>query len=72
MRHELLEILVCPVCKGELALTVEQAGTDAQGREEIVRGELHCAACDTRYRIDDGIPNLLPPELAEAVEGGGT
>ncbi len=66
MRHELLEILACPVCKGELTLTVEQAESDAHGREEIVRGELHCAACDHRYRIEDGIPNLLPPELAEA------
>ena len=66
MRPELLEILACPVCKGELTPTVEQAERDAQGREEIVRGELHCAACDQRYRIEDGIPNLLPPELAEA------
>ena len=66
MRHELLEILACPVCKGELTLTVEQTEQDAQGREEIVRGELQCAACDHRYRIEDGIPNLLPPEFAEA------
>ena len=36
-----------------------------------MRGELYCAACDQRFRIEDGIPNLLPPELAEAVEGGG-
>ena len=71
MRPELMEILVCPVCKGELTLTVEQAGTDSEGGEEIMRGELHCAACDQHYRIEDGIPNLLPPELAEAVEGGG-
>lgn len=70
MRPELLEILACPACKGELTLTVEQTGTDAQGREEIVRGELHCAACDQRYRIRDGIPNLLPPELAATAEGG--
>ncbi|MYI83431.1 MAG: Trm112 family protein [Chloroflexi bacterium] len=66
MRHDLLRILACPVCKTELTLTVEQAESDAQGREEIVRGELYCAACDYRYRIEDGIPNLLPPELAEA------
>lgn len=66
MRQELMEILACPVCKAELTLTVEQAERDAQGREEIVRGELHCAACDHLYRIEDGLPNLLPPELAEA------
>ena len=66
MRPDLMEILVCPVCKGELTLSVEQTATDSHGREEVLRGELHCAACDHRYRIDDGIPNLLPPELAEA------
>ncbi|MYE45314.1 MAG: Trm112 family protein [Chloroflexi bacterium] len=70
MHPELLEILACPVCKAELALTVEQTGADAQGREEIVRGELYCAACDYRYRIEEGIPNLLPPKLAATLEGG--
>ncbi len=70
MHPELLEILACPVCKAELALTAEQTGQDAQGRAEIVRGELYCAACDYRYRIEEGIPNLLPPELAATLEGG--
>ena len=70
MRHELLEILACPVCKGELALTAGETATDAHGREEILRGELYCAACDQRYRIEDGIPNLLPPELAGASGSG--
>lgn len=46
---ELLEILVCPKCKGDIALT--DAG-DA----------LDCAACKLRYRIEDDIPVMLIDE----------
>ena len=53
-----MEILVCPVCKGELELRAEE-----EDGEEIVNGSLFCAACDESYPIEDTIPNLLPPEL---------
>ena len=53
-----MEILVCPVCKGPLELTVE-----AEQGDEIVTGILFCGACDESYPIEDTIPNLLPPEL---------
>ena len=56
MKRELMEILVCPVCKGELKLTVEE-----ENEREIVTGTLHCAKCDVNYPITDTIPNLLPP-----------
>ena len=68
MRADLMEILVCPVCKGQLTLGVEQTETLADGREEIIAGTLGCAACEHTYRIDGGIPNLLPPEVNEALE----
>ena len=57
MKRELMDILACPLCKGELALAVaeENAG-------EIVKGSLRCGKCDADYPIEDGIPNLLPPE----------
>lgn len=58
MRRDLMEILVCPVCKGELELTV-----DEENEQEIVRGTLFCARCNERYPIEDTIPNLLPPDL---------
>ena len=58
MRRDLMDILACPVCKGELALTV---ATEEEG--EIVEGALHCNTCDETYRIEDSIPNLLPPEM---------
>ena len=57
MKKELTDILVCPVCKGELELTVKE-----EDETEIVAGSLYCAKCDVRYPIVDTIPNLLPPE----------
>jgi len=57
MRKELMQILACPVCKGDLELKVaEQKG------EEIISGSLYCPKCDYSYPIADTIPNLLPPE----------
>ena len=60
MKRSLLDILACPVCKGDLALTVEE-----EDDAEIVAGALRCAACDSDYPIEDTIPNLLPPEVRE-------
>ena len=58
MKRELMEILVCPVCKGDLELRVE-----TEDSEEIITGSLNCAACNETYPIDDAIPNLLPPAM---------
>ncbi len=60
MRHDLMEIIVCPLCKSELTLTV---GEEAEG--EIVTGTLVCSECKESYPIEDGIPNLLPPDLRD-------
>jgi len=57
MKRELMKILVCPVCKGELKLKVDQ-----ENDKEIVTGSLYCARCNVTYPISDTIPNLLPPE----------
>ena len=53
-----MEILACPVCKGELELRVETEEGD-----EVMEGALHCAQCNETYPITDSIPNLLPPQL---------
>ncbi len=50
---ELLRILVCPKCKGELDVK-----RDAEGAEE----SLDCAACALSYPVDDGIPVMLVEE----------
>ena len=65
MQPDLMDILACPVCKGPLTLTVEQTETLDDGREETLAGTLHCADCGHTYRIDDGLPDLLPPALSE-------
>ncbi|MGP8071849.1 MAG: methytransferase partner Trm112 [Thermoplasmata archaeon] len=56
MKPDLLEILRCPVCRGELTLATQQTQGD-----EIVRGTLACGHCHVDYPITDGIPDLLPP-----------
>ena len=58
MKRDLMDILVCPVCKGPLTLAVVKEEND-----EIVEGSLHCDSCDDTYPIEDTIPNLLPPDL---------
>jgi uncharacterized protein len=58
MRKDLMDILACPVCKGELQLTVDEEQGD-----EVIKGSLFCATCNERYPIEDRIPNLLPPDM---------
>lgn len=53
-----MDIICCPVCKGDLALTVNK-----EDKDEIVEGSLRCGKCAFDYPIEDGIPNLLPPEM---------
>jgi uncharacterized protein YbaR (Trm112 family) len=55
MRRSLMDILCCPVCKGDLSLNVEK-----EDEKEILEGGLLCAACGVNYPIHEGIPNLLP------------
>jgi uncharacterized protein YbaR (Trm112 family) len=57
MRRDLLDILACPVCKGDLALQVEN-----ETKDEIMKGELKCKGCSACYPIEDGIPNMLPQD----------
>jgi len=57
MKKDLVDILACPVCKGELELSVEE-----EKEQEIITGSLYCPRCDVRYPIVDTIPNLLPPD----------
>jgi uncharacterized protein YbaR (Trm112 family) len=54
IKKELLEILACPKCKGELVLTDEEDG-------------LICHVCKLRYPVRDDIPVMLIDE-AESLE----
>ncbi len=66
MRQDLMDILACPMCKGPLTLTIVAAEAD-----EVLTGDLTCAACNERYPIEDGIPNLLPPAMRASMAAGG-
>ncbi len=55
-----MDILACPLCKGELELNVEE-----ENEQEVVTGSLYCPKCDVKYPIVDTIPNLLPPDQSD-------
>lgn len=58
MNRDLMEIICCPTCKGDLTLSVEEEDT-----KEIIKGVLKCGKCGVDYPIEEGIPNLLPKNL---------
>lgn len=60
MKESLMEIVCCPIDKSDLELDVEE-----REGEEIVSGTLTCTECGEVYPIEDGIPNLLPPDMRE-------
>ena len=54
MNHDLLQLLACPECgSSELSL--------AGG------GAISCPSCGARYPIVNGVPRMLPPDLADAL-----
>jgi uncharacterized protein YbaR (Trm112 family) len=59
MRRELVEQLVCPVTRDPLTLEVTQE--DENG--DVIEGALVSERINFRYPIEDGIPNLLPPDM---------
>jgi len=63
MKEDLMDILCCPLDKHDLELEV-----DERDDEEILSGSLVCTECGETYPIEDGIPNLLPPDMREEAE----
>ncbi|WP_330632585.1 methytransferase partner Trm112 [Halocatena halophila] len=64
MKESLMDILACPLDKEPLDLSA----TDTESNDddtEVLAGELTCTECGTVYPIEDGIPNLLPPDMRE-------
>ncbi|DAC72385.1 MAG TPA: Trm112 family protein [Thermoplasmata archaeon] len=57
MKKEIVKILCCPTCKGDLSLKVEK-----EEKGEIIEGAFSCAHCKCSYPIAGGIPDLLPRE----------
>ncbi len=55
--EDLLEILVCPKCKGQVRLNTEENGTEQRG--------LVCEPCGLLYEIRDDIPIMLVEEARD-------
>jgi uncharacterized protein YbaR (Trm112 family) len=60
MKRDLMDILCCPLDKHDLKLDV-----DEEDEGEVLSGRLVCTECGEVYPIEDGIPNLLPPDMRE-------
>lgn len=56
LSKELLDILACPKCKGEIELLADESG-------------LVCRACSLRYPVREGIPVMLVDEAEKIVNG---
>jgi len=55
MRKSLVEMLRCPVDLSVLRLSVTE-----EVDEHIITGELNCAQCKRTYKIERGVPNMIP------------
>ena len=55
MKKDMLDILCCPTCKGDLELEIIK-----EENKEIVEGNFTCKKCNCTYAIENGTPNLLP------------
>jgi uncharacterized protein YbaR (Trm112 family) len=54
LEKQLLDILVCPKCKGELEYKTDQ--------DNDKNGQLICQKCQLLYRVEDDIPIMLIDE----------
>ncbi|PSP96977.1 hypothetical protein BRC89_12690 [Halobacteriales archaeon QS_4_70_19] len=61
MKEDLMDVICCPLDKHDLDLEVIRRGED----DEILEGRLVCTECGEEYPIEDGIPNLLPPDMRD-------
>ena len=54
MDKELLNEMVCPICKGNLSLKIYSK------REDVIEeGLINCKACKRAYSVKDGIPIMV-------------
>ena len=56
MRRQLLSVLRCPTCGGELTLPLDAGGP------VIEESRLTCTSCTADYPVSGGIPRFVPPE----------
>lgn len=63
MRREALDFLICPNCAGGLALKSDPADA-AAADGHLIAGMLTCSDCSSQFPIREGVPVLLPANLA--------
>lgn len=63
MNKDYLQIICCPVCKGDLELQTTKAAKD-----DILEGTLTCVQCKNKYSIRNGTAYLVPEGIP--VEAG--
>ena len=57
MKIRALDVIVCPGCKGELALH-----TSASDGAEVLEGRLSCTGCGRVYPVTGGVPRFVPED----------
>lgn len=62
MRRETLTFILCPNCASALALSNDTPKETPDGH--FMTGILECQGCNSRFPIRDGVPLLLPANLA--------
>src|SRR5260370_36903209 len=62
MRREALNFILCPNCAGELSLSGKASPAAKDGH--IMTGGLSCRGCASQFTIRNGVPILLPTNLA--------
>ncbi len=53
-----MDYLCCPGCTGDLLLEIEK-----QTEKEVVQGTLQCSACERGFKIQEGFPRLMFPDV---------
>ncbi|MEX2450268.1 MAG: methyltransferase domain-containing protein [Rhodospirillales bacterium] len=55
MHRELLDILICPICRSDGPLELKEI---EHSEDDIIKGILSCRACRKEYQIVNGIPRF--------------
>lgn len=61
LKRTMLDVLACTICK-HAPLELEATKEDG---EDVRSGLLRCRKCNLSYPIEDGIPDMLPPETCK-------
>lgn len=64
MLAEILDLLICPLCRPHEPQLAAQI--DRQNGNDIIHATLSCPACGQRYEVRNGIADLRPPTNQQA------